>query len=55
MIIRPAAISAMASSTVPNGGRGDTTRGWSVIFFDRLTVLERVIAFGDGVFFTALV
>jgi len=52
MIIRPAAISAMASSTVLNGGCGETTRGWSVIFFDRLALLERVIVFGDGVFFT---
>jgi hypothetical protein len=35
----------MASSTVLNGGCGDTTRGWRVIF-------ERVIFLETGVFLT---
>jgi hypothetical protein len=34
MTIRPAAISAIVSSTVLNGGCGATTRGCRVIFLD---------------------
>jgi hypothetical protein len=45
MIIRPAAISAIASSTVLNGGCGETTRGWGVIF-------ARFVFFAAGVFLT---
>jgi hypothetical protein len=46
MIIRPAAISATASSTVLKGGCGETTRGWRVIF-------ERLALLGAGVFLTS--
>jgi hypothetical protein len=49
MIIRPAAISAMASSTVLNGGCGETTRGWGVIFLEREICLEAAAFFTSSV------
>jgi len=45
MIIRPAAISATASSTVLNGGCGETIRGWGVIFFERVIFLDVEVLF----------